>query len=245
MAKLDSPQAITRRAALVLGLAGAVGAGALALARRGPRTPDHMGDFDLPALPELKGPNGFPMKGFGAKDLAGHMSMVTLFASWRPECRAEHDRLIDLAARVRSPVFGALSLDKAAAGVRFLSARGNPFRAVGDDSRALSPARLERRRPRLLRRRAGPAHRALLPRRDFRARDQGRDHPVARQGLTPRSDRRPPHETTATPLWIFSACVDVTPASRTPCVRSVVDVSQSPPLTIVCMRAPPFSVTST
>ena len=135
MAKLDSPQAITRRATLVLGLAGAVGAGAVALARRGPRTPDRIGDFDLPALPELKGPNGFSMKGFGAKDLAGHMSMVTLFASWRPECRAEHDRLIELAARVRSPVFGALSLDKTAAGVRFLSARGNPFRAVGDNSK--------------------------------------------------------------------------------------------------------------
>jgi hypothetical protein len=62
------------------------------------------------------------------------MSMVTLFASWRPECRAEHERLIELAAGVRSPVFGALSRDKAAAGARFLAAHGNPYRAVGDDS---------------------------------------------------------------------------------------------------------------
>ena len=113
------------------GLAGLAAGGLVGCERRSPAS--QLGGFDLPPLPGLRNANGLTTKGFGDKDLSGHMSMLVLFASWRPECRAQHDRLMDLAARVRAPLYGVLSRDKAAAGVRYLETHGNPFRAVGDD----------------------------------------------------------------------------------------------------------------
>jgi DsbE subfamily thiol:disulfide oxidoreductase len=97
--------------------------------------PFTLGQFELPAVPGLTRPDGEPVAGFSAADLAGRRSILNFWASWCPSCVEEHALLVDLAARDLAPIFGADVKDEAKHAREFLTRRGNPYRAVGADNR--------------------------------------------------------------------------------------------------------------
>ena len=86
-------------------------------------------------MPGLTRPDGEPVAGFSAADLAGRRSILNFWASWCPSCVEEHALLVDLAARDLAPIFGADVKDEAKRARDFLTRRGNPYRAVGADNR--------------------------------------------------------------------------------------------------------------
>ncbi len=65
-----------------------------------------------------------------AKD--GEPKLINVFASWCTSCRAEHGKLVQLAAE-GVPIYGIDWKDEPAAGRAYLAERSNPFRAVGSD----------------------------------------------------------------------------------------------------------------
>ena len=97
--------------------------------------PFTLGQFELAAVPGLARPDGEPVAGFSAADLAGRRSILNFWASWCPSCVEEHALLVDLAARDLAPIFGADVKDEAKHARDFLTRRGNPYRAVGADNR--------------------------------------------------------------------------------------------------------------
>jgi cytochrome c biogenesis protein CcmG, thiol:disulfide interchange protein DsbE len=90
--------------------------------------------FDLPAIEGLEG-----AKGLADADLRqGHVSVLNVFASWCPPCRAEHRVLMALAhdealkaKGVR--LYGLAYKDEPANARRFLEDQGSPYAAVGAD----------------------------------------------------------------------------------------------------------------
>ncbi|WP_018265282.1 redoxin family protein [Methylosinus sp. LW4] len=91
--------------------------------------------FDLPPTPGLTFADGRPMPGFGAADLASKRSLLYLWASYCPSCRAEHHLLMALAQKGVA-IYGADVKDDPANARSFLAEHGNPFVAVGQDQRA-------------------------------------------------------------------------------------------------------------
>ena len=85
--------------------------------------------FDLPPL------EGAGVPGFARADLDGHVTVVNIFASWCGPCRVEHPQLVALAADVRIRVVGIDYKDQPANALRFLSELGNPYAAIGVDTR--------------------------------------------------------------------------------------------------------------
>jgi len=133
----------TRRSVLLgaLGVA-ALGAGAGAASAIWTRkdmtarlfNPFAIDHFELEPVPGLTRADGSPMPGLSSADLAGRRSILNVWASWCPGCRAEHPALMALAARNLAPVYGALVKDRPERARAFLARHGNPFVAVGDDS---------------------------------------------------------------------------------------------------------------
>ena len=83
--------------------------------------------------PELteKGLIEYPSVQFG--DLArGEVTLVNFWASWCPPCRAEHPKLLEMAAN-GLPIIGVNFRDKASAAANYLDDDGNPFVAVAFD----------------------------------------------------------------------------------------------------------------
>ena len=62
----------------------------------------------------------------------GEVTRVNFWASWCPPCRAEHPRLLEMAAE-GVPIIGVNFRDKAAAASAYLEETGNPFVAVPFD----------------------------------------------------------------------------------------------------------------
>jgi len=140
----DAKENPTRRA-LTLGLVGATafcgGAAVTALWTQKDMAarlfnPFTLANFALPAVAGLNRRDGAPAPGFSSADLAGRLSIVNLFASWCASCREEHELLIDLAARDLAPIYGVDVKDEPEHAREYLGKRGNPYRAVGDDSHA-------------------------------------------------------------------------------------------------------------
>jgi cytochrome c biogenesis protein CcmG, thiol:disulfide interchange protein DsbE len=137
----DSP---TRRSVTVglIGLAAfAAGAGATALWTRKDMAarlfnPFTLENFALAGVEGLARPNGATVPGFSSEDLKDRRSILNLWASWCPSCRAEHALLVELAARDLAPIYGANIKDKPEHARAFLQQHGNPYRAIGADPHA-------------------------------------------------------------------------------------------------------------
>ena len=118
------------------GVALACGVGALAARRYdlpgqlfNPLTADR---FDLPPVAGLVDASGAQIPGFSAADIAGKPVFLNAFASWCPQCREEHQALVDF-ARTGATIFGIASVDDPANTLKFLNEFGNPFARVGVD----------------------------------------------------------------------------------------------------------------
>jgi len=98
--------------------------------------PFSIGKFELAAVPGLLDAQGKPVPGFSSADLAGQRSLLNVWASWCPTCRAEHHLLMALASRNLAPIYGADVKDSPERARYFLAKHGNPFVAVGADERA-------------------------------------------------------------------------------------------------------------
>lgn len=89
-------------------------------------------DFDLPDLV-------VPGERFSRADLNGQISLVNIWATWCPSCRAEHDVLMRLAASGEVPIFSINWKDRPDSGgsreaaLQWLSVLGNPYQKTGDD----------------------------------------------------------------------------------------------------------------
>jgi cytochrome c biogenesis protein CcmG, thiol:disulfide interchange protein DsbE len=137
----SSRRVLTRRAALLGGLALAGVAGGAVLWRKkdiGARFFNTMrlDQFELPPVPGLVDTQGRPVPGISSADLKGRLSILNLWASWCVSCREEHALLVDLAARGLAPIYGADVKDTPAHAREYLAEHGNPYVAVGADTGA-------------------------------------------------------------------------------------------------------------
>ncbi len=89
-------------------------------------------EFDLPGLLVAE-------ERFSRADLDGQVSLVNVWATWCPSCRAEHDVLMRLAATKEVPIFSINWKDRIESGgsreaaLEWLEKLGNPYLKTGDD----------------------------------------------------------------------------------------------------------------
>ncbi len=83
--------------------------------------------FDLAPL------EGIDRPGFRRADLAGHVTVVNVFASWCIPCHEEHPFLMELAKDARIRMAGINQKDQPDNARRFLGRNGNPYALVGVD----------------------------------------------------------------------------------------------------------------
>ena len=89
-------------------------------------------EFDLPGLLE-------PAHRFSRSDLNGQVSLLNIWATWCPACRAEHDVLMRLAATGEVPINSINWKDREESGgsrvaaLQWLERLGNPYGKTGDD----------------------------------------------------------------------------------------------------------------
>jgi len=83
--------------------------------------------------PELTEATLGAFPGVSAEMLAsGEVTLVNFWASWCPPCRAEHPKLLEMAAG-GMPIIGVNFRDKAGPATQYLTDDGNPFAAVAFD----------------------------------------------------------------------------------------------------------------
>ena len=93
-------------------------------------------DFALEPLAGLSDPDGRPVPGFDTAALrTGELTLVNVWASWCVPCRDEHPYIEALSQDPRFRMFGLNYKDQPDNARRFLGRYGNPFDAVGVDSR--------------------------------------------------------------------------------------------------------------
>ncbi|MBT3309616.1 MAG: DsbE family thiol:disulfide interchange protein [Gammaproteobacteria bacterium] len=89
-------------------------------------------EFDLPDLLQ-------PGVRFSRADLNGQVSLVNIWATWCPSCRAEHDVLMRLAATKQIPIYSINWKDRIESGgsreaaIQWLGVLGDPYLKTGDD----------------------------------------------------------------------------------------------------------------
>ncbi|QXL84305.1 DsbE family thiol:disulfide interchange protein [Comamonas sp. NLF-1-9] len=98
--------------------------------------PSPLIDKPLPAftLPQL----GDPAKTASAKDMAGKVWMLNVWASWCVACRVEHPVFVDLARSDKSIlIYGLNYKDKREDALRWLARLGNPYLESFSDTQGL------------------------------------------------------------------------------------------------------------
>jgi cytochrome c biogenesis protein CcmG/thiol:disulfide interchange protein DsbE len=65
--------------------------------------------------------------------LKGRWSVVNVWGSWCPECRAEHETLLSIKAQNRVPIIGIDWKDDDATAMTWLSELGNPYERIAAD----------------------------------------------------------------------------------------------------------------
>ncbi len=75
-----------------------------------------------------------PVPGFDTGALAGHVTVVNVFASWCIPCRDEHQVLEKLKSQTGVALYGINQKDAPDQAAAFLQQLGNPYDAVGADS---------------------------------------------------------------------------------------------------------------
>ncbi len=82
--------------------------------------------FELPSLVD-------PTQTVGSKTYAGRLALVNVWATWCVGCRAEHDYLMELAARGEVPIFGLNWRDQRDLALNWLEQLGDPYIATAFD----------------------------------------------------------------------------------------------------------------
>jgi cytochrome c biogenesis protein CcmG/thiol:disulfide interchange protein DsbE len=95
-----------------------------------PRLPD---EGDLPPVPGVVW-QGKPVEGIRRAAFFEGVSLVNVWASWCPNCRAEHSELMHLAARPGIRLFGLVADDTEANAAHYLKEAGNPYSRLSVDA---------------------------------------------------------------------------------------------------------------
>lgn len=86
-------------------------------------------------LPLFKLVNLFsPKKHFSPEDMAGHVSLLHVWASWCSACREESAMLMKIHTTYRIPVYAISYKDEPQQIKKWLQQHGNPYRLIGLDS---------------------------------------------------------------------------------------------------------------
>ncbi|MBA98921.1 MAG: DsbE family thiol:disulfide interchange protein [Sulfitobacter sp.] len=72
-------------------------------------------------------------EGLSTQDLAGHVSLVNVFASWCVPCRAEHPLFVALGATGEVPIYGINYKDPPEQARAWLDELGDPYTRIGAD----------------------------------------------------------------------------------------------------------------
>ncbi len=84
-------------------------------------------DFSLPVL-------GEPGRKLSLADLKGRPWVLNVWGTWCPECRVEHQALLDIARENRVTFVGLNWKDEDAAALQWLEQLGNPYHVVAVDA---------------------------------------------------------------------------------------------------------------
>jgi len=82
--------------------------------------------FELPVI-------GDASRKFNSRDLAGKPWVLNVWGTWCPECRAEHQTLLDIARSNAVPLVGLNWRDDDDAALEWLAQLGNPYTVVAVD----------------------------------------------------------------------------------------------------------------
>ena len=83
-------------------------------------------EFDLPPVQGREA-------GLSTSDLAGHVSLVNVFASWCVPCRQEHPLFMSLSRSNEVPIYGINYKDPPDQAAAWLDDRGDPYTRIGAD----------------------------------------------------------------------------------------------------------------
>lgn len=83
-------------------------------------------EYSLPALAD-------PNQQVGSETYKGQIALVNIWATWCVGCRAEHEFLMELAARDVVPIFGLNWRDQRAEALQWLADLGDPYMASAFD----------------------------------------------------------------------------------------------------------------
>ena len=75
-----------------------------------------------------------PERALTSDQLAGHVALINVWASWCVPCRREHGTLMEIARQSTVPIYGLNYRDNRDDAVRWLEALGDPYAASGFDA---------------------------------------------------------------------------------------------------------------